>query len=72
MASNWISYNELAWTEDFLADPKDYENELNGYIGLINSTAKVPVNTVLHLGCGSITRKDLIPHCCIIRRTTSC
>jgi ubiquinone/menaquinone biosynthesis C-methylase UbiE len=53
MASNWISYNELAWTEDFLADPKDYEDELNGYIGLINSTSKAPVNTILHLGCGA-------------------
>jgi ubiquinone/menaquinone biosynthesis C-methylase UbiE len=53
MASNWISYNELAWTEDFLADLKDYKDELNGYIGLINSTAKEPVITVLHLGCGA-------------------
>lgn len=53
MASNWISYNELAWTEDFLADPKDYEDELNGYIGLINSTSEAPVNTILHLGCGA-------------------
>jgi ubiquinone/menaquinone biosynthesis C-methylase UbiE len=53
MASNWISYNELAWTEDFLADPKDYEDELNGYIGLINSTSEAPVNTILDLGCGA-------------------
>ena len=53
MASNWISYNELAWTEDFLADPKEYEDEISEYIGLISSTAKVPVNTVLHLGCGA-------------------
>ena len=53
MASNWISYNELAWTEDFLADPADYRDEVNVYIELINSTAVTPVNTVLHLGCGA-------------------
>lgn len=53
MASNWISYNELAWTEDLLADPNDYEVEFNEYIKLIDSTAKTPVNTMLHMGCGA-------------------
>lgn len=53
MASNWISYNELAWTEDFLADPADYEDEVDKYINLINSIAKEPVHNVLHLGCGA-------------------
>ncbi|MFP4111692.1 MAG: class I SAM-dependent DNA methyltransferase [Candidatus Woesearchaeota archaeon] len=53
MASNWISYNELAWTEDFLADSKKYKDEVNKYVGLINDTAEKPINTVLHLGCGS-------------------
>lgn len=53
MASNWISYNELAWTEDFLADPADYEDEVNEYINLIKGTAKESVNTLLHLGCGA-------------------
>ncbi len=53
MASNWISYNELAWTEDFLADPLDYEYEVEVFINLINCTAKEPVHNVLHLGCGA-------------------
>ena len=53
MASDWISYNELAWTEDFLADPADYEDEVCEYIALINSIAKEPVHTMLHLGCGA-------------------
>ncbi len=53
MASDWISYNELAWTEDFLADPTDYEDEVNEYAHLINSIADEPVHTVLHLGCGA-------------------
>ena len=53
MASNWISYNKLAWTEDFLVDPADYEAEVDKYINLINSTAKMPVTRGLHLGCGA-------------------
>ena len=53
MGSDWISYNELAWTEDYLADPSEYEDEVVKYIELINSVAKGPVRTVLHLGCGA-------------------
>lgn len=53
MASDWISYNELAWTEDYLADPSDYEDEVSAYIHLINGTATEPVETMLHLGCGA-------------------
>lgn len=53
MNSNWISYNDLAWTEDFLADPAEYEDEVKQYIELINKISKESVNTVLHLGCGA-------------------
>lgn len=53
MSSNWISYNELAWTEDFLADQSDYEKEVKKYVRLIKSLAKNKVNTMLHLGCGA-------------------
>lgn len=28
MTSPWIAYNDLAWTEDWLADPTDYEDEV--------------------------------------------
>ncbi|HSV76782.1 MAG TPA: class I SAM-dependent methyltransferase [Bacteroidales bacterium] len=53
VSANWITYNELAWTEDFLADPADYEKETAEYIRLMNKTALEPVLTVLHLGCGA-------------------
>lgn len=53
MATKWIAYNELAWTEDLLADPVEYENEVSVYVDLIKSTAKEPPRTLLHLGCGA-------------------
>jgi trans-aconitate methyltransferase len=53
MASTWISYNELAWTEDFLADPSKYEDEVKVYVDFIKHIAKEPVRTLLHLGCGA-------------------
>lgn len=53
MATTWIAYNELAWTEDLLADPAEYENEVSVYVDLIKSTAKEPPLTLLHLGCGA-------------------
>ncbi len=53
MASDWISYNELAWTEDYLADPSEYEDEVDEYVNLINSLSQESVHTVLHLGCGA-------------------
>ncbi|HDQ14421.1 MAG TPA: class I SAM-dependent methyltransferase [Sediminispirochaeta sp.] len=53
MASEWISYNELAWTEEYLADPSDYEDEVETYCRLILDAAHVPVRTMLHFGCGT-------------------
>ena len=53
MASKWISYNDLAWTEDFLADPAAYEDEVKRYVNLINGMSKKPLHTMLHLGCGA-------------------
>ena len=53
MASDWISYNQLAWTEDFLADPEDYEQEVAHFADLLRQHADPPVNTLLHLGCGA-------------------
>lgn len=53
MASSWIAYNELAWTEDLLSDLADCEDEVVGYVDLINrNTSTVPC-TMLHLGCGA-------------------
>jgi ubiquinone/menaquinone biosynthesis C-methylase UbiE len=53
MASTWISYNELAWTEEWLASPSDYEKESQACIELINSTAPEQPQTMLHLGSGA-------------------
>ncbi|MBN1120638.1 MAG: class I SAM-dependent methyltransferase [Anaerolineae bacterium] len=53
MASTWLAYNDLAWTEDLLADPAEYEDETLVYIDLINRTAAEPPVTLLHLGCGA-------------------
>jgi ubiquinone/menaquinone biosynthesis C-methylase UbiE len=53
LASTWISYNDLAWTEDWLADPAGYEHEVMVYVDLIKRTAADPPSTLLHLGSGA-------------------
>jgi len=53
VASPWIAYNELAWTEDLLADPVDYEDEVAGYVDLIKQNSSHAPYTLLHLGCGA-------------------
>nr|NJM03640.1 class I SAM-dependent methyltransferase [Desulfobacula sp.] len=53
MASSWLAYNELAWTEDLLADPSDYEGEAGGYVDLIKGSGLHAPGTLLHLGCGA-------------------
>lgn len=39
MTSTWIATNELAWTEDWLADSAEYEDEVKVYVDLIQGTA---------------------------------
>lgn len=53
MSSPWIAYNELAWTEDLLADPADYQDEVAGYVDLIKRNSLHTPSTLLHLGCGA-------------------
>ena len=53
MASTWISYNDLAWTEEWLASPSDYKKEAKACIDLINSAATEQPQTMLHLGSGA-------------------
>lgn len=53
MTSSWIAYNELAWTEDLLSDPSDYEDEAAVYIALIKQNSLHTPGTLLHLGCGA-------------------
>lgn len=53
MASTWISYNDLAWTEDWLANPEEHKDEVMVYVDLIKSKSLKPLTTLLHLGCGA-------------------
>jgi ubiquinone/menaquinone biosynthesis C-methylase UbiE len=53
MASSWIAYNELAWTEDLLTDPADHEGEVASYVDLIKQYSSRTPYTLLHLGCGA-------------------
>jgi ubiquinone/menaquinone biosynthesis C-methylase UbiE len=48
-----MAYNDLAWTEDLLADPARYEHEVMVYVDLIKRTAAEPPSTLLHLGSGA-------------------
>jgi SAM-dependent methyltransferase len=53
MASTWKAYNELAWTEDWLADPAGYEDEAGHYVArILQHSAETP-RTLLHLGSGA-------------------
>lgn len=53
MTSPWNAYNDLAWTEDWFADPADYEDEVTTYVALIQRYAATPPQTLLHLGSGA-------------------
>jgi ubiquinone/menaquinone biosynthesis C-methylase UbiE len=48
-----MAYNDLAWTEDWLADPEEYEDEVMVYVDLMKRTAAEPPSTLLHLGSGA-------------------
>ena len=48
-----MAYNDLAWTEGWLADPADDEDEAEVYVGLIKRTAAEPPRTLLHLASGA-------------------
>jgi len=53
LTSTWISYNDLAWTEDWLANPEEHKDEVMLYIDLIKSNSISSPSTLLHLGCGA-------------------
>lgn len=50
---NWMAYNELAWTDDILAPPETYEEEVLIYVEAINNRISSQNVTMLHLGCGA-------------------
>jgi hypothetical protein len=58
MASTWIAYNELAWTEEWLADQAEYEDKVNAYIDRIERTATEPPKTFLNNNFAYTGEKD--------------
>jgi len=50
---NWITYNQLAWTDTILARPEDFEEEATTYVNLIKPHLSATSPTMLHLGCGA-------------------
>ncbi len=52
MAPGWIAFNELAWVDDYLTSPEEYEEEVRGYISLLEQQGVKSPGTLLHLGCG--------------------
>lgn len=53
MPSPWQAYNDLAWTEDLLANPADCAEEASGFVAQLRQCASGPPRTLLHLGCGA-------------------
>lgn len=53
MSSDWIAYNELAWADDLLSDPDEYNEEVSIYIDLIKRNSCCPPETLLHFGSGA-------------------
>jgi SAM-dependent methyltransferase len=45
-------YNDLAWTWPIISPPEDYIKEGEKYKSLIKKYSKIPVSTMLNLGCG--------------------
>jgi SAM-dependent methyltransferase len=52
-AGNWLSYNDLAWTEPIISPPENYSEEVEMYCRVIRENAGLPVKTLLHLACGA-------------------
>ncbi len=50
---NWISYNELAWTDDVVAPVESYAKEAKLYIEAIRERVGGKAISMLHLGCGA-------------------
>ncbi len=50
--SDWLSYNDLAWTEPVMMSPEEGEKEAGKFVEIIRKQAKTEVKTLLHLACG--------------------
>jgi ubiquinone/menaquinone biosynthesis C-methylase UbiE len=51
--STWKAYQDLAWTEDWLANSAGYEDEVAVYVKLLQQYSAKPPRTLLHLGSGA-------------------
>lgn len=49
----WKVYNDLAWVDDILAPPEDYEDEAMISINALRDRIPGDNPTMLHLGCGA-------------------
>ncbi len=45
-------YRDLAWTWPIISPPEDFVGEAESALALIRAHARIPVATLLHLGCG--------------------
>ena len=53
MSSDWLAYNDLAWTEHLLANPSEYEEDAERCVEMIRRHSATPPKKLLHLGCGA-------------------
>ncbi len=53
MSPQWLAYNQLAWTEAWLADPAGYQAEADNYLALLRQHGPAQARTLLHLGSGA-------------------
>lgn len=49
----WKSYEELAWTDQYLAGPEEYREEAHGFVEAIRQAHRGDPRTLLHLGSGA-------------------
>ena len=51
--SQWLAYDDLAWTDTVVSSPEDAREETEYICELIRSNSRIEVKTLLHLGCGA-------------------
>lgn len=52
MKNQWRLYKDLSWTWPIISPPQDYVEESERIKRLIRKHSKIPVKTLLNLGCG--------------------
>ena len=46
-------YSDLAWVYRMISPPEDYVHECERYLAWLHKHARIPVKSLLHLGCGA-------------------